>query len=134
MATRTYHGSCHCKKVTFEVDLDLSKGTGRCNCSYCSKVRNWSVGVKPGEFRMLTGQDALGDYTRSPAGHHCFCKECGVGTHTWGNVPEIGGEYVSVRIAALDDAAPEELLEGPLRYMNGRDNDWFHEPAETRHL
>lgn len=134
MAKRTYRGSCHCGRVTFDVELDLAEGTGRCNCSYCAKVRNWSIGVQPAEFHLLSGKDDLGDYTRSPAGHHCFCKHCGVGTHTWGNVPEIGGDYVSIRVAALDDATIEELVAAPVRYMNGRDNDWFHPPAETRHL
>jgi hypothetical protein len=134
MAMRTYHGSCHCKKVTFEVDLDLAAGTGRCNCTYCAKVRNWSAGVKPHEFRLLTGKDDLGDYTRSPAGHHCFCKHCGVGTHTWGHVALIGGDYVSVRLAALADATPAELLAGTITFMNGRDNAWFTPPPETRHL
>jgi hypothetical protein len=50
-----------------------------------------------------------------------------------GTIPEFG-EYVSVRLAALDDATPAELIEAPVKYYNGRDNDWWHEPAETRHL
>ncbi|MDP6953456.1 MAG: GFA family protein, partial [Alphaproteobacteria bacterium] len=33
---RTYHGSCHCGTVTFEVEADLSKII-ECNCSICTK-------------------------------------------------------------------------------------------------
>jgi hypothetical protein len=51
-----------------------------------------------------------------------------------GQIPELGSNYVSIRLATLDDASVEELAEAPVRYFNGKDNDWRTPPAETRHL
>jgi len=51
-----------------------------------------------------------------------------------GNVPEIGGAYVSVAVNCLDDVTLEELSTAPVRYMDGRNNNWFEAPAETRYL
>lgn len=135
MSVRTYHGSCHCGAVRYETELDLSEGSGRCNCSICQKLRNWSIIVKPQAFRLQSGDDALSNYQfGTKSGQHLFCKHCGVHAFGRGNIPEIGGEFVSVKVACLDDVTPAELAEIPVRYFNGRDNDWFHTPAETRYL
>ena len=135
MATKTYHGSCHCGAVRFETDLDLAVGTGKCNCSFCTKIRNWNVVVKPEAFRLVAGEDALVDYQfGTMQGHHLFCRKCGIHPFSRGNIPEIGGAFVSVQLASLDDAEPAELIAGPVHVSNGRDNDWMHPPTETRHL
>jgi hypothetical protein len=43
-------------------------------------------------------------------GHNLFCKSCGL------------------------DVSDEELAALPIRYANGRDYDWQHEPKETGYL
>ena len=114
-------GSCHCGAVKFEADIDLDAGTGKCNCSICTKKRGWSAQIKPDAFRLLTDPAALEEYVfGSGSAHHVFCKTCGVSSFGHGYVEEIGGAYYSVSIACLDDLTPahrEVLVE---TYFKGR--------------
>lgn len=132
---KTCKGGCHCGAVKFEADIDLAQGTNKCNCTICTKTRNWNVIIKPSAFRLLAGEAELSDYQfGSKAGHHLFCKHCGVRSFARGYVEQIGGDYVSIQVASLDDIDPQELIAAPVRYANGRDNAWWNPPAETRHL
>lgn len=132
---RTYKGSCHCGKVRFEADVDLQAGTGKCNCSICTKKRHWGVQVKPEDFRLQCDDADLGDYQfGSLSQHHRFCRTCGVAAFGQGYVEEIGGAYISISVACLDDVDPTELAELPVQYFDGRNNNWWNTPAETRHL
>lgn len=136
MTMKTYQGSCQCRRVRFEADIDLSQGTGKCNCTSCWKRRWWSVKVKPEHFRSKQGEAELSGYKPgSKTGHTGFCKHCGVTPYNWIEAAEWNdGEYVSVNVACLDDLEPAELMEAPIVYMDGRADNWWSPPAETRHL
>jgi hypothetical protein len=132
---KTYTGGCHCGAVRFEADLDLEAGSGRCNCSYCTKARAWSVQVKPDAFRQTAGQDAMSDYQfGTKQGHHRFCRTCGIAAFGDGHVEQIGGDFVSIAVNCLDDLTPEQLDAVPIQYMNGRENLWWEPPKQTGYL
>lgn len=135
MSVQTHKGSCHCGKVRFEVDVDLAAGTGKCNCTICAKLRKWGAVVKPDAFRLIAGADQLTDYQfNTQIMHHTFCRNCGVHAFGRGYVEELGGAYYSVNVACLDDVDDATLAGLPVQYFNGRQNDWFKVPIETRHL
>jgi hypothetical protein len=85
--------------------------------------------------QLLQGEEALTDYQFGiNAIHHLFCSRCGVKPFGRGHMDELGGDFYGINVACLDDATAEELAEAPVRYEDGRNNDWESPPAETRHL
>ena len=128
---RTYHGSCHCKAIKFEADIDLAAvGTGKCNCTSCWKRRWWSVKVAADDFRSLGGEESF-----TKPGGKGFCKGCGVTPYNRVDAAEWNdGAYVSANVACLDDLDPAELIAAPVQYFDGLHDNWWNPPAETRHL
>lgn len=96
----TYHGSCHCGTVTFEIDADLSRLV-RCNCSVCTKKGGIFKVVPPEKFRLQAGRDNLRLYQfNTKVSEHYFCQTCGI--HPFGHPRSSPGEFL-INVRCLDD-------------------------------
>jgi hypothetical protein len=120
--TKTETGGCHCGAIRFEVDVDVSAGAHRCNCSICNMVAHTSSIVKPVAFRVLTDETKASIYEwGGKTMQRFFCTTCGIHCYGRGNLPELGGDYVSVNFNCLDGVDPAELT---VTYFDGRHNNW----------
>ena len=115
-------GSCHCGAVRFVVHADLSRGASKCNCSICLKLGAIGGIVKPADFTLASGEEALSTYEW---GHKIskryFCARCGVYCFARGHLEELGGDYVSFNANCLDDIDPNALKIG---HWDGRHDNW----------
>ena len=136
MAKKIYHGSCYCGRVKFEAAIDLSAGTGKCNCTSCWKRRWWAASVPLADFEATAGEENLRHNPLGSAdGRGWFCSHCGVIPYIRVEAAEWNdGPYVQINVATLDDLDPAELIAAPITYADGRHDNWWHAPAETRHL
>ena len=129
----TYQGSCHCGAVTFEVDLDLTQPSYRCNCSICRRTRFWPAVATPDHFRLLTGEGDLTEYRFNTRKNlHFFCKTCGVRAFGVGTETPIGKIY-GVNIGCLVGVTEEELSQIPVTYIDGM-HDRYAAPQVFSHL
>jgi hypothetical protein len=130
---RAFQGGCHCGALRFEVGLDLSGGTIKCNCTYCAKSRFWHARAETADFRA-SGE--MTDYRgRNPVAQHFFCPRCGVHVYDRIDAPNmLGRPYINVSVVCLDDVDVDDLVAAPMRYCDGLNDDWGSIPEETRHL
>lgn len=128
MTFQTYHGSCYCGKVRFEAGLDLDAGTFKCNCGICWKKRFWGAVVKPENFRLISGSDDLTVYGTQRL-HH-FCRHCGI--KLFGKSAD--GSRMVISVSSLDDLDPEVLVRVPVRFVDGKHDNFTGTPDFTAHL
>lgn len=106
---KLHAGGCHCKKVRFEVTLDLAKPVLSCNCSICGKKGALLSFVPATSFSLKSGEDNLTDYQfNKNVIHHVFCKTCGVASFAHGVGPD-GTEMRAINTRCLDDVDLDAL-------------------------
>jgi hypothetical protein len=108
-----YEGSCHCGAVRFEVETDFPELT-MCDCSICRRKNALMVKVHENSFRLLAGQDSLGEYQfHTKTAHHFFCKNCGIYTF---HRKRVTPDYFGVNVFCLSGFNPAGI---PVRHTDG---------------
>ena len=96
----TYQGSCHCGKVTYAVEAEISEVTA-CNCSICES-RGYLLSFQPADkFKLSTPESELRYYTfNTHKIKHYFCPNCG--SATFGMASDRNGNpMVAVNVRCL---------------------------------
>lgn len=97
-----HKGGCHCKKVRYEVNIDLAPPVLECNCSHCQEKGMLLSFVDAKDFMLLSGEESLTEYrfnTEKIA--HLFCSTCGVQSFGRGNKKD-GSPTVAVNVRTID--------------------------------
>lgn len=113
---KTCKGSCHCGKIAFEVEGELT-GAMACNCSICQRKGSLLWFVPRTQLRLLTPQSDMSTYTfnKHVIKHH-FCPTCGMHPFGEGTDPK-GNAMAAVNIRCLEDI---DLAAVPVQQFDGR--------------
>jgi hypothetical protein len=97
----THTGGCHCKKVRYEVNANITSAL-ECNCSHCAIKGLLLTFVPATEFTLLEGEENLTEYRFNTLKiQHLFCKTCGVESFGRG-VGKDGVVTIAINVRCLD--------------------------------
>ena len=120
-----HKGGCHCGRVRFEVMAPAAIEVGDCNCSMCSKTGYLHLVVKQGQFKLVSGEDALTNYQfNTKTAKHLFCSHCGIKSFY---VPRSHPDGFSVNARCLDEGTVTGMT---LRKIDGK--NWEKHYPEGR--
>jgi hypothetical protein len=106
---KAYSGGCHCGKVRYRANLDLSKELVTCNCSMCKRMGSILAFAPASEFTLESGEDVLTDYQFNKKSiHHVFCSTCGIRSFARGKMPD-GKPMCAINVRCLDGVDPNSL-------------------------
>ena len=111
-----YKGSCHCGKISLEVEGELT-GAMACNCSMCRRKGSLLWFVPRDQMRLITPENNIGTYTfNKHVIKHRFCPACGI--HPFGEgVDPKGNRMAAINIRCLNGIDLEAV---PVQQFDGR--------------
>jgi len=111
-----YSGNCHCGKVAFEVEGELT-GAMACNCSICQRKGSLLWFVPREQLKLRTEESLLSTYTfNKHVVNHRFCATCGIHPFGEGTDPK-GNRIAAVNIRCLEEIKLDAI---PVQHFNGR--------------
>lgn len=103
-----YRGSCHCGRISFEVEGELD-GAMACNCSICSRKGSLLWFVSSGQLQVQADEADIATYTfNRHVIRHRFCHTCGIHPFGEGTDPE-GNRMAAINIRCLEDVDLEKV-------------------------
>lgn len=96
-----YKGSCHCGRISYEVEGELEQAT-ECNCSHCERKGYLLWFLPRDKLDLESPESDLATYTfnKHVIKHH-FCPSCGCAPFGFGVDPS-GTPTVAVNVRCLD--------------------------------
>ncbi len=111
-----YTGSCHCGRIAFEVDDELT-GAMSCNCSMCQRKGALLWFVPRAALKLTTPESDIATYTfNKHVIRHRFCPTCGIHPFGEGAMPD-GRQMAAINIRCLDGVEPDAV---PVQHFDGR--------------
>jgi hypothetical protein len=96
-----YQGSCHCGRIAYEVEGELSE-VKECNCSHCSRKGYLLWFVPREQLRITSGEGTYSTYRfhKHVIDHH-FCPACGCAPFATGKGPS-GTATAAINVRCLE--------------------------------
>src|SRR5689334_5729048 len=111
-----YKGSCHCGKVSYEVEGDFKEALA-CNCSMCQRKGSLLWFAPRAAFTLLSPESAAGSYTfNKHVIKHRFCTTCGIHPYGEGVDPK-GIPTVAINARCIEGI---DLATVPVKHFDGR--------------
>jgi hypothetical protein len=111
-----YAGSCHCGKVRYEVEGELSEVT-ECNCSICRRRGYLMWFVPRDKLHLKTPDSEVASYSFNKHRiKHRFCSTCGSATFGEGSNAK-GNKMAAINVRCLEDV---DLTTLTIKQFDGR--------------
>ena len=107
-----YRGGCHCGRIAFEIEGDLTQVT-ECNCSLCRMrgALHWFVPRQ--QLHLLSPETDMATYRFGPGTiKHHFCPDCGCAPFGEGKDGS-GKTMAAINVRCLEDIDMSDLRVAP---------------------